>query len=154
MPSARATLFALSLLMISGCIASGTSGFEPDSPVLADAEAFAAYLSDEGLRLEGPEYYSTATPFGSDILSGPILTYDVSSGVVNSTVQGEQGVLRIYPFTNAGSAEASVFPISGGPSIGTRRWTYQNGRLVVVYYGRDASVRGVLQQALGRVHRR
>ena len=69
----------------------------------------------------------------------------------------------IYPFRSAELAEENVFRIAENrqaPGIGGQRFesrnkrTYQNGGLVVVYYGTDATVRSSLRGALGAAKRR
>ncbi len=154
----RALSLVLSLFIIAGCASTEGSGASVDPLVLSNGDTFANYLRDEGLLLEGPEYTSTLSFLDASILTGPVLGYLVSAGV-----SGDQSVVQIFPFRDEATAQANVFPIAearAAPGIGGQRFTprdkrtYQNGALVVVYYGRDATVRGSLRRALGPVKRR
>lgn len=159
MPRLIAAPLVVLLALFTGCASSGAGAPPPsDTAALVNAETFANYLRDEGLFLEGPEYTSTTSYLDASSLTGSILTFLVSTGV-----SGEASPIIIFPFRDAATAEANVFAIAESratPGIGGQqarprdKRVYQNGRLVVTYYGRDSSVRAALRGALGAPARR
>ena len=145
---------------LSGCASSTAGSATPaaNPAVLTSVDMFVDYLRRNGIVVGNPEYTSTSTYLENSALNGSITSYQVRVGA-----SGEQSIITIYPFVSPEMAEASVFRIAedrAAPGEGGQRFTprdkqtYQNGSLVVVYYGRDSSIRGTLRDALGPVKRR
>ena len=149
----------LAALPLHGCVASGAGGGPTADPaVLTSTDVFADYLRGNGIVVGPPSYSSTSSYLDLSTLNGSITSHLVRVGA-----SGEESAIVIYPFVSPEAAEANIFGIAedrAAPGIGGQRFVprdkevYQNGALVVVYYGRDASIRGTLRNALGPVKRR
>ena len=148
----------VALSPLVGCASPGASTATADPAVLTSVDQFVDYLRREGVVVSSPEYSSTSNFIENTALNGSVTSYLVRFGA-----SGEESVVIIYPFVSPEAAENNVFPIAEDraiPGIGGRRFeprdkqTYQNGSLVVVYYGRDSSIRSTLRNALGLAKRR